>query len=93
MIVDFRRTRNKPNTVSVLGEEVEVVEEHSYLVVDLNSRLDWKYNTKVVFKKVLQCLHQNVAHFRQICGGECNALQPSVGAAASEPVTQRNLPN
>ena len=31
MIVDFRRTRNKPNTVSTLGEEVEVVEEYRYL--------------------------------------------------------------
>jgi len=31
MIVDFRRTRSKPNTVSILGEEVEVVEEYRYL--------------------------------------------------------------
>ena len=26
-IVNFRRTSSKPNTVSILGEEVEVVEE------------------------------------------------------------------
>ena len=31
--VDFRKTRNKPNTVSMLGEEMVVVEEYKYLRV------------------------------------------------------------
>jgi len=44
----FRRTRNKTNTVSILGEAVEVVEEYKYLGVYLKSRLDRKYNNKAV---------------------------------------------
>ena len=50
MIVDFRRTRDKPNTVSIQGEEVEV-EENRCLEVYLDSRLGWKYNTEAVFRK------------------------------------------
>jgi len=38
--VDFRRTRNKLNAVSVLGKEV--VEKYRYLEVSLEKRLHWK---------------------------------------------------
>ena len=31
IIVDFKRTRNKSNSISVIREEVEVVEEYKYL--------------------------------------------------------------
>ena len=48
--VDFRRTRSKLNTVSVQGEEVEVVWEYRYLVVHLDNRLDWKCNPEAVYK-------------------------------------------
>ena len=41
IIVDFRRTRNKPNTVSILGEEVEVMEDYRYLGVYLDNRTDY----------------------------------------------------
>ena len=42
MTVDFRSTRNKPNTVSIEDKEVEVVEDKRYLGV----YLDWKFNKK-----------------------------------------------
>ena len=31
MVVDLRSTRTKLNTMSILGEELEVVEGHRYL--------------------------------------------------------------
>ena len=51
MVVDFRRTRTKLNTISILGEEVEVVEGYRYLGVHLDNRLDWKCNTEAVYRK------------------------------------------
>ena len=43
MVGDFRRNRSKPNTISMLGEEVAVVEGYRYLCVHLANRLDWKH--------------------------------------------------
>ena len=51
MVVDFRRTRTKLNTISILGEEVEVVEGYRYLGDHLDNRLDWKCNTEAVYRK------------------------------------------
>ena len=34
MVVDFRRTRTKLNTISILGEEMEVVKQYRYLTTD-----------------------------------------------------------
>ena len=48
MVVDFRRTRTKLNTISILGEEVDVVEDYRYLVVHLDDRPDWKCTTGTV---------------------------------------------
>jgi len=36
MIADFGRSRNKPNTISMLREEVKVVEDYRYLGVHLD---------------------------------------------------------
>ena len=38
LIVDFRRTRNKSDNISIMGKEVEVVEEYRYLCVHLDNR-------------------------------------------------------
>ena len=46
-----RRTRTKLNTISILGEGVEVMEDYRYLGVYLDSRLDWKCNTEDVYRK------------------------------------------
>ena len=51
MIVDFRNARNKSNCVSIMGEEVEVVEQYKYLGVHLDNRLDWRRNTDAIYKK------------------------------------------
>ena len=55
MIVDFRRTRNMSNSISIIGEEMEVVEEYKYLSVHLSVRLDsrmvWGSNTNAVYKR------------------------------------------
>ena len=38
MIVDFRRSKIKSNDISIMGEEVEVVEESKYLGVHLENK-------------------------------------------------------
>ena len=100
MVVDFRRTRTKLNTISILGE-VEVVEGYRCLGVHLDNRLDWKCNAEVVYakgqsrfyflRKVLQCVQQDVAYLftRLLLQDECS-LQLSVGAAATDQVTLKN---
>ena len=49
MIVDFRRIRTKSNSISIMGEVVEVVEEYKYFSVHLD--LDWRSNIDAVYKK------------------------------------------
>lgn len=49
MVVDFRRTLNKPDTNSVLTKQEEVVEDNNYQDVLLDKRLDWKHNTHTIF--------------------------------------------
>ena len=51
MIVDFRRSKNQHSSVSILGKEVEIVEEYKYLGVQLDNRLEWKCNTEYIYKK------------------------------------------
>jgi len=43
MIMDFWRTRSKLNTVSILGEEVEVEEEYRYLGSLLGQRCQMQH--------------------------------------------------
>ena len=43
MIVDFRWTRNKSNSISITGKEVEEVEDYKYVCVHLDNRLDWRH--------------------------------------------------
>jgi len=45
MKVDFNRNRNKQITLSILGNEVEVVGNYRHLGVHPDNRLDWKCNT------------------------------------------------
>ncbi len=49
--VDFRWAGAKADTVSILGEEVEVVESCRYLGVHLDNRLDWRCNTEAAYRK------------------------------------------
>ncbi|XP_065820874.1 uncharacterized protein [Labrus bergylta] len=52
MVVDFRRDRPELSTISILGDEVQVVECYKYL--DMNNKLDWKHHTVAVYKKAAQ---------------------------------------
>nr|XP_054588772.1 sorting nexin-22 isoform X1 [Nothobranchius furzeri] len=73
MILDFRRNRVESNTVSFMGEEVEVVEEYKYLGVHLDNRLDWRKNSKAVYKKGHSRLHfLRTLRFFNVC---CKMLQ------------------
>ena len=49
--MDFRRTRNKSKSISIMGEEVEVVEDYKYLNGHLDNRLDWRCNMDAVYNK------------------------------------------
>lgn len=40
MVVDFGRTRTILNTISILGEELNLVEGYRYLGVHLDKRMD-----------------------------------------------------
>ena len=63
MTVDFRRTKNKSDSISIKGKEVKVVEEFKYLCVYLDNKMEWRCNTDAVYKKgqsrlyFLQAIH------------------------------------
>lgn len=64
------------HTISILGEEVELVEGHTYLGAHLHNRLDWKYTTEAdsTFETKLrnrQCARQDVAYLLLTCCGKC----------------------
>lgn len=39
------------NTISIMGEEVEVVVSYKYLRVHLDKRLDWNCNSEAVYRE------------------------------------------
>ena len=51
IFVDFRSTRIKLNSISIMGEKVEVMDEYKYLCVHLDNILNWKCNSDAVYKK------------------------------------------
>ncbi|XP_068441989.1 uncharacterized protein [Clinocottus analis] len=51
MVVDFRRKTTAPRPLSVLGVDVDMVEEYKYLGVSIDSRLNWKANINAAYKK------------------------------------------
>jgi len=58
MIVGIRRFRSKSNTVPILVEEMEVVEEYRYVGVHLDSRLDWncKHLRPFIRRDITDCI-------------------------------------
>uniref|UniRef100_A0A3Q3FR50 Centrosomal protein 78 n=1 Tax=Labrus bergylta TaxID=56723 RepID=A0A3Q3FR50_9LABR len=57
MVINFRRKRTEPPPLCILGEDVSVVEEYKYLVVNIDDRLNWKANTQAVYKKGMSRLY------------------------------------
>lgn len=52
MVVDVRRTGTMLNTISILGEEIEVAEKYRYLgLIHLDNRLDGKCGIEAVHRK------------------------------------------
>ena len=97
--MDFRRSKNQQSSVSILGKEVEVVQEYKYLGVQLDNRLEWKCNTEYIYKKGQSRLYllRTLRSFN-VCTKMLHIFYKSVvessiifaasaGAAASEPET------
>lgn len=51
-VVDFRRTKAKLNTISILGEEVVEVERFKYLGVHMDNKLDWGTSLRLSTRRV-----------------------------------------
>ena len=53
IVVDYRRGRRRtqPTPISIRGTVVEMVANHRYLGVQLDSKLDWKSHMEAVYKK------------------------------------------
>ena len=47
LVVDFRRSR----TPAIPFSMVEMIQEHKYLGVDLESKLDWTRNSAAFYRK------------------------------------------
>ena len=58
MIVDFRI-----HFFSIIGEDVEVVEENKYIRVYRDNRLDWRNNTDA-----------GCSYLLSVCCGECSLI-------------------
>ncbi|KAI4881788.1 hypothetical protein NFI96_011483 [Prochilodus magdalenae] len=57
MVVDFRRKRSTISPITVMGQNVELVDTYKYLSVLLNNKLDRKANTEAVYKKGISRLY------------------------------------
>lgn len=51
MFIDFWRNRKRSNSIPVMGEEAEAMEEFNYLGVYLDNRLERRCNYEAVYKK------------------------------------------
>ena len=96
MIGDFRRTKIKSNTISLTGEEVEVVMERKYLGIHLDNILDWRCNTDAVYKKGQSklSLSRKLRSF-SVCNNMYifyeSVVWSSLGGAASVPLDLKKL--
>lgn len=50
-IVDLQKFRARLHPVKVCGLDIEVVTKSKYLVLPLDSKLDWPLNTDKLYKK------------------------------------------
>ena len=83
MVIDFRRTRTRPEPVQIKGECVEVVHTYKYLGVQLDEKLDWTANTDALCKKGQSCLYflRRLASFK-VCKKLLQMFYQSVVASA-----------
>lgn len=51
IIIEFKRTRSKPDPVSIQGTDVDLVSNYKYLGVQLDNKLDWSSHIETVYKR------------------------------------------
>jgi len=56
MILDFRKVRNY-ETLTIMDEEVKIVEQYKYLGVYIDNRLTFAENASYLYKKAVQRIH------------------------------------
>ncbi|KAI4903258.1 hypothetical protein NFI96_009778 [Prochilodus magdalenae] len=57
MVMDFRRRRSTISPITIMGQNVELVDTYKHLGVQLNNKPDWKANTESVYKKGMSRLY------------------------------------
>lgn len=57
MVIYSCRSKSPPLLVSIGGANIEVVSGYRYLVVHLNDKLDWSFNTTTIYKKGQRWFH------------------------------------
>ena len=57
LVVDLMRTRTPVTPVSILGHNVDIVENYKYLRMFIDNKLDWTKNTEGLYKKGQSCLY------------------------------------
>lgn len=76
LVGHFKRTTTVTRPITILGEEVGIVEDYEYLDVCLNDRLDWSINTNAVNKMEMSRLFPEETQILQ-----CVFYQSGVGSA------------
>ena len=51
MVMVYRRSKPPFQTVSIRGEDIEVVQTYKYLGVHLENRMDWSTHMDVAYRK------------------------------------------
>ena len=57
MIFDFRRDRKHIEPIEIHNETVDIVTEYKYLGTCIDNQLNWKSNTKTIFKRANQRMY------------------------------------
>ena len=83
MVIDFRRKKTPSQPLRIRGEVVEEVEDYRFLGVVIDTRLDWKSNTKAVYKKGMSrlCFLRKLRSFN-VCSKMLEIFYQSVVASA-----------
>ncbi|XP_036412898.1 uncharacterized protein LOC118797738 [Colossoma macropomum] len=57
IVVDFRRKRTTNSPITIVGQNVELIDTYKYLGVLLDNKLDWRANTEAVYRKGMSSLY------------------------------------
>ncbi|KAK3570529.1 hypothetical protein QTP86_022076, partial [Hemibagrus guttatus] len=51
LVVDFRKQKPPPSPISIMGDEVDIVDNYKYLGIHIDNKLEWTKNTDALYKK------------------------------------------